>query len=68
MRACPKCKSRNVKTIRYRGVDCIVCDGCGLDERDIYEEHAGERRSQKAKGRYSPYKAGGKGRAKRGGG
>ncbi len=67
MAVCPRCGSGKVKKVRYRGVDCIVCDGCGFDERDIYEEPAGERRSQKAKGRYSTYKVGGKDRAKRGG-
>ena len=56
---CPKCKSSNVKKVKYMDIDCIVCSDCNYDERSIYEIYPEEKKSQKAKGSYSPYKSGG---------
>ena len=65
MKSCPKCKSSNVKTIEYLGVECIVCKECGFDERKQYDVFPEEKKSQKEKGRFTPYKAGGHGRSKK---
>ena len=65
MTLCPKCKSKKAKQVTYRGIKCLVCSSCGFDERNIYDESFGEKGSQKAKGRYSPYRTGGKSRTKR---
>jgi len=62
---CPKCKSNNVKIIKYMDVKCVLCSNCGFDESKQYEVFPEEKKSQKAKGRYTPYKAGGFGRAKK---
>ena len=35
------------------------CEFCGYDERSEYEEGAGQKTSQKAKARYTPYRTGG---------
>lgn len=56
---CPKCKSKNIKSVDYMGVKCILCKDCGFDERDKLEEYPEDRSSQKAKGEYSKYKVGG---------
>jgi len=63
MKTCPKCKSKKIKLVDYTGIKCILCKDCGYDEREIYEETPEERTSQKEKGRYTPYKKGGKYRA-----
>jgi Zn ribbon nucleic-acid-binding protein len=63
MKLCPKCKSSKIKLVDYQQIKCIVCDNCGYDEREIYEETPEERTSQKAKGEYTPYKTGGKNRS-----
>ena len=62
---CPKCKSNNVKIIKYMGVKCVLCSNCGFDESKQYEVFPEEKKSQKAKGRYTPYKVGGFGRGKK---
>ena len=62
---CPKCKSSNVKIVDYMDIKCIVCKNCGYDETKQYDVYPEEKTSQKEKGRYSPYKAGGFGRAKK---
>lgn len=62
---CPKCKSDKIKIIDYLGVKCIVCSNCGYDETKIYGQTPEQRSSQKAKGTYSVYKAGGKSRTKK---
>ena len=59
MKSCPKCNSSNIKIIDYMGVKCIKCSNCGYDESKQYEIYAEEKKSQKEKGRYAPYKAGG---------
>jgi len=41
---------------------CAVCNACDYDERDELDACPEQNSSQKAKGSYSPYKAGGKGR------
>lgn len=56
---CPKCESNNIKLIQYLGVNCIMCKNCGYDESKQYEVFPEDKVSQKEKGRYSPYKAGG---------
>ncbi len=58
-RHCPKCESGDVKVASYMGVECVVCNTCGFDERDALEETPQGRTSQKAKGQYSKYKMGG---------
>ncbi|MAG08731.1 hypothetical protein CMO89_04605 [Candidatus Woesearchaeota archaeon] len=60
MKSCPKCKSKKIKLVDYTGIKCVVCEECGYDERDVYEETPDERTSQKAKGNYTPYRTGGK--------
>ena len=62
---CPKCKSSNAKIIDYGGVRCVVCRKCGYDESKQYEVFPEEKKSQKEKGRYTPYKAGGFKRTKK---
>tara|TARA_Y100000310_G_scaffold78181_1_gene74807 strand:- start:5792 stop:6001 length:210 start_codon:yes stop_codon:yes gene_type:complete len=56
---CPKCSSGNVKIVDYMNVKCVVCSNCGFDESKEYEVFPEEKKSQKAKGKYTPYKAGG---------
>jgi len=62
---CPKCHSSKIKFIDYLGAKCLVCSECGYDESDDLEASPSERKSQREKGRYSPYKAGGKGRSRK---
>lgn len=62
---CHKCGSINVKITDYLGVKCIVCGNCSYDESKQYNAYPGEKSSQKEKGRYTPYKAGRFGRAKK---
>ena len=62
---CPKCSSNNVKIINYMGVKCIVCNNCGFDESKQYDVFPEEKKSQKAKGQYTPYKVGGFRRVKK---
>ena len=56
---CPKCESSNAKIIDYMWVRCVVCRKCGYDESKQYEVFPEEKKSQKEKGIYTPYKAGG---------
>jgi predicted nucleic-acid-binding Zn-ribbon protein len=60
---CPKCSSSNVKIIDYLGAKCIKCGNCSYDESKLYDVYPEEKTSQKEKGRYTPYKAGGYKRA-----
>lgn len=64
-KSCPKCKSKQIRFVDYLGIRCIVCTKCGYDERDIYEDELGEKTSQKARGRYTPYKTGGSRRSQK---
>jgi len=61
---CPKCGSFNV-AIHKEDIEFLTCKSCGYDElvEDTLVE--GQRTSQREKGRYSPYKTGGKGRTRR---
>ena len=61
---CPKCKSPNVRIEEYQGIDCIVCNDCDYDESQQYEVYPEHKTSQKAKGKFTPYKAGGNKRTK----
>ena len=63
-KSCPKCKSSKIKIISYMGVKCVVCRNCGFDESSQYEVYPEEKKSQKAKGKYNVYKAGGPKRTK----
>ena len=56
---CPKCKSENIALEDYMGIECMRCLDCGYDETTKYDVYPEEKKSQKAKGRYTPYKAGG---------
>ena len=56
---CPNCKSDDVKIISYIGIKCVVCNNCGFDESRQYDVYPEEKKSQKEKGKYTPYKAGG---------
>ena len=49
--------------MRIIGIKVIKCSNCGFDERAVYEVYPEQKASQKAKGSYSPYKAGGSRRA-----
>ncbi len=61
---CPQCESDKIRIIDYMGVKCVVCGNCGFDESSQYEVFGEEKKSQKAKGSYTPYKSGGHGRGK----
>ena len=65
MRKCPKCGSYNVEPYLYQSVEIIKCDDCGFDEGTEFEQLPTEKTSQKAKGKYTPYKAGGSQRARK---
>ena len=60
---CPKCGNEDVMIVSYRGGKFIRCN-CGFDETKQVEEEFGEKKSQKAKGSHSPYRAGGGKRTK----
>ena len=62
---CPKCNSSNTRMVGYLSIKCIKCDDCGFDESKLYDVYPGEKKSQKEKGRFTPYKAGGFGRGKK---
>lgn len=59
MAKCPKCGSKNIKLQSYMGVKVIKCYDCGFDESSFYEVYPEQKTSQKAKGKYAVYKAGG---------
>jgi len=56
---CPKCKSEKVDSVEYMGTSMLVCQECGYDERDTYDEVPGQRNTQREKTKHSPYKTGG---------
>ena len=62
---CPKCGSNETTMSKYMGVDTLLCNVCGFDESLIYEIVPDQKTSQKAKGQYSVYKAGGHQRSKK---
>ena len=59
MRKCPKCNAYDVELYMYQSVEVIKCKSCGFDGGEVFEQAPTEKASQKAKGRYNPYKAGG---------
>ena len=59
MKKCPKCGSDNVKIYSYLGIKTLKCGSCGFDEAAVYEAVPEQNASQKAKGRFNVYKAGG---------
>ena len=59
---CPKCKSKDAEFISYMGIKCLKCNNCRFDESSQYDVYPEQKKSQKAKGSYSPYKKGGHGR------
>ena len=59
---CPKCGSLKIEIVEYMNSKVRVCKECGYDERDDLDMVPSERNSQREKGRFSPYKSGGKNR------
>jgi len=57
---CPKCGSTEIEV--YDDLAFVKCKKCGYDE--LSQEPTEIRKSQKEKGRYSPYKTGGSRRTK----
>ena len=64
-RRCSRCSSHNVRMVNYQGIRMLICQNCGYYETITYDEVPVMRSSQKAKGQFSPYKAGGSHRAKK---
>jgi DNA-directed RNA polymerase subunit M/transcription elongation factor TFIIS len=62
---CPKCGSTQTKKEAYIEIDVLICKACGYDESSLYEIYPQQKTSQKAKGQFSPYKAGGGKRTQR---
>lgn len=64
MPKCLSCGSSNVKQIEENGMEFIQCNDCGYNELEegVVPE---QRTSQREKGKYSPYKQGGKGRVRK---
>lgn len=60
---CPKCKSTDVTVHEDEGLSFVTCNSCDYDE--LEEFYPSERTSQREKARYSPYKAGRKGRIRK---
>ena len=65
MKKCPKCGSYNVEPYLYQSSEVIKCNECGFDEGEEFEQHPTEKKSQKAKGKYNVYRAGGSRRARK---
>ncbi|NQV09342.1 hypothetical protein HQ529_05825 [Candidatus Woesearchaeota archaeon] len=61
---CPQCGSNDIEELEYLSVKAILCHRCGYDERNELETTPDQRTSQKEKGRFTPYKTGGKNRTK----
>ena len=62
---CPKCNSENIRLVKYLDIKSIKCNNCGFDEAKQYEVFPEQRETQREKARFSPYKKGGRGRAKK---
>jgi predicted nucleic-acid-binding Zn-ribbon protein len=60
---CPKCGSEEIEM--YDDLAFIKCTKCGYDELGTADFPYGVKKSQKEKGRYSPFKAGGSRRSKK---
>ena len=65
MKNCPKCGSGNAEFYKYAGADALKCGDCSYDEGADFEEYPTEKKSQKAKGSYTPYKSGGHARTRK---
>ena len=65
MNKCHKCGSYNVEPYLYQSVEVIKCNDCGFDESSQYEVYPQQKTSQKAKGKFTPYKTGGSKRTAR---
>jgi len=64
MAICPKCGSHVVISLEHEGVTYLQCRICHYDE--LEEDLADQgRSSQREKGKYTPYKIGGKGRVRK---
>ena len=59
MNKCPKCGSKDIRLQNYLGIKAVKCNNCSFDESKLYEVFPEEKKSQKAKGKYSVYKTGG---------
>lgn len=57
MATCPRCKSDKVKMKKVLGISILYCTQCGYDEQDEMDVVPEHKTSQKAKARYSPYRA-----------
>jgi Zn ribbon nucleic-acid-binding protein len=64
MKKCPKCNSTDVEVIDEE-MGFIKCRKCGFDELEEDLSSSEERRSQREKARYNPYKAGGGARGRK---
>ena len=62
---CPKCGSADIKLYNYLGIKAVKCSSCGFDESAVFEVFPEEKTSQKAKGSYAIYKAGGSRRTRK---
>ena len=62
---CPNCNSENTRIIGYLSIKGVKCNDCGYDETKQYEVYPEEKKSQKEKGRFTPYKSGGSKRSKK---
>ncbi|MBS3126677.1 hypothetical protein J4228_00770 [Candidatus Woesearchaeota archaeon] len=62
---CPECKSTHVTPIEDDGIEYIQCKACGFDELTGDEVFPEQTTSQREKGKYSPYKTGGKERVRK---
>ena len=54
---CPKCGSKRVGLIPYRGIKAVVCGDCGFDETDELDMGATQRKTQREKRSYNPYRS-----------
>ena len=55
---CPKCGSLKTESVADHNMTFVVCRACGYDE-SMYDVTDVQRSTQREKGRYNPYKAGG---------
>jgi len=63
MKKCPKCGSREVEVIDEE-MGFVKCKKCGYDDLEEDMEFGEERKSQREKARFNPYKVGGARRGK----
>ena len=64
MKKCPKCSSTDVEVIDAE-MGFIKCKKCGFNELEEDLSSFEERRTQREKARYNPYKAGGRERGRK---